>query len=131
MMTSYLSIQLSGKTIFDYNMANLLHLVRLALRALRLQIQDLFYAIPREDVVAPSNSLLKAKCFQDALHSCEWNICVSVSAEDLIENFFDTWHGAASLTQFRSAKFRKPAERRAYLLAIRERRWRSGAARAW
>ena len=47
--------------IFQYNMANLLHLVGLALRAFRLQIQDLFYAAPRENVMASPNTLLKTK----------------------------------------------------------------------
>ena len=127
-MTSYLSIQFSRKAMFQYNMANLLDLVRLALRALGMQIQDFFYAVSREDVMAPPDSLLKTKCFQNALHSSEWNVCVCVSAQDLIQNFFDTRHGEASLTQFRSVKFRKERARTACLSVIRERIWRSGTA---
>jgi hypothetical protein len=57
-------------------MPDLLDLVRLALRSLRLQIQNLRDAGPRKDVIASLDSLLKTELGEQALHAGKKNIVV-------------------------------------------------------
>jgi hypothetical protein len=50
-------------------------------------------------VVTPANPFLKTN-FKDALHLCELNVRVGISALDLLKNFFAARRGATRLTQF-------------------------------
>jgi hypothetical protein len=100
-MTSYLGIEFPRQLIRKYNMADLLHLVWLALGTARLQIQDFSYSGPGKDVMAAADALLKTKQFEKLAHAQERHVCVGIASQDLSQEFICSRHSERSLTQIR------------------------------
>ena len=63
-------------------MANLLHLVRLCVRTLRLQVQDLGHVLASKDVMATADALLEAEPVKEGAHTLEWDVRVRGATED-------------------------------------------------
>jgi hypothetical protein len=82
-MISYLLIGFSGQLIRNYNIADLFHLIKLALVPARLQIQDFRGTLPKEDVMACLYPFLEAKPPKKLHHPREGYIRIGVSPQDL------------------------------------------------
>lgn len=80
-------------------MANLLDLIGLALRFVGLQIQDFHNPDLREDVMTPLDSFLESKLFEQATQSRKGDVRVGIALQYLLKHFFNSCHGARSLTQ--------------------------------
>ena len=63
----------------DY-LADLLHLIWFGFRAFWLKIDNFQDALFREDVMAASNSLIKAQVFKQRAQICERDICVGCTS---------------------------------------------------
>ena len=64
MITSYLLIDVSSQFVPQDYLTYLFHLIRLGMGAFWLQVQNLFDSRSSKNMVAPSDSLFKAKLFQ-------------------------------------------------------------------
>lgn len=82
-------------------MADLLHLVWLALGTARLQIQDFSYSGPGKDVMAAADALVKTKQFEKLAHARERHFCVGIASQELSQEFICSRHSERSLTQIR------------------------------
>jgi hypothetical protein len=69
-------------------LAHLLHLIRLRLRALWLQIQDLFDIRTSEDSMAPTLTFIEAEPTQNGTESIEGDVRVRRASQDLDEESF-------------------------------------------
>lgn len=87
-MTSYLGfgIRLASQVIFQYNMADLLHLVGLGLLPFGLQVQNLLHALTEKDVMTASNALAESEVLEQAPQAVKGNIGVGGPAQDFFEN---------------------------------------------
>jgi hypothetical protein len=99
MMISYLDIRSSRQLVIDYNIADLLDLVRFTFVASGLQVQNFCHAITGENVMASFNAFLKTHPFQECDHSCKRDVRVRTASKNLVEKFLATGHGALNGAQ--------------------------------
>src|SRR5215475_373658 len=92
MMTSYLGIQTLRKSISEYNMANLLHLIGLTFRAQRLQVENFFHTSHREYVMAAFDSFLESDAFQKVDQVRERQVRIRCAAQHSLESFLQFCH---------------------------------------
>jgi hypothetical protein len=79
-MISYLGIGFSRQAIIDYNIPDLLHLVRFAFSGMRLQVEDFGDSIAKEYVMAALDALLKPWTLKKLHHAGKGDICVSAAS---------------------------------------------------
>src|SRR5688572_17924531 len=87
MITSYLFILRSSETVFHDELAHLFHLVSLRILAFGLDIDDLFHASLREDVVIPFCSFIEAERFQQAAQIPKREVLIRRSLKNLDKQF--------------------------------------------
>jgi len=88
-------------------MPHLLNLIRLALRSLGLQVQDLSHAFAREDMVAAFDSFFKAQLRKQTAGSFERDIAVRSPTQYLIQQFVRASHEAGSLSNISRQRHQK------------------------
>jgi hypothetical protein len=79
-------IGLASQTVFQYNMADLLYLIRLRLVPFRLKVQDFLHSFSEKNVVTASNSFAESEVLQQSAQSVKRNIGVGRPPQYLLEN---------------------------------------------
>ena len=87
-MISYLGISCSRQLVIEYNMPDLLDLIRLARTAGGLEIHNFLNASSRENVVASLYPFIKTEVLEQTHHICEYDIGVRIATQNLFQKFF-------------------------------------------